>query len=344
MGHQTLLIAIVASLFLSGAILVLMGNWQASSGAVGSQFEREQALNVSNSGIALALSKLRNDKSWRTGFNNLAMSNGRCTLTVTDIGKDSVQIISNGQYGAGNHRSIVRAKLFSVFPVVESALTVYGDSVNFSNAGKSFHIDGHDYLEDGTTLGPNDAVYGMGVNKQKTVDQLKKTVTDDGVAANIDGKGGTPSVGLFTNKEVFDSLHAMYRSLATIRLPSGKYSNNAVFGSMSSPEIVHVPGNLEWTGTIAGCGILVVDGDLIMKGTITWKGIVIAMSADIDLYLGGVGTPNIIGTTFVGTNVSGKITNVKLNGNPYFRYSNNVLQNVLAKLNLLQVEVISYFE
>jgi hypothetical protein len=344
MGQQTLVLSILISFFVSGAILGFVSNWEASSGTIGSQFENEQALNVATSGVTLALSKLRTVKTWRSGFNNLAVSNGRCTLTVSDIGKDSVLITSNGSYGLATHRSIVRAKLFSVFPVVESALTVYGDSVNLTTAGKSFSIDGRDYMEDGSTLGTHDPVYGVGVREQHSVNSVKAKAATEGVTDNINGKDGPPSVGLFTNGEVFDSLHAMYRSLATIRMSSGKYSGNTVLGTMSQPEIVYVPGNLEWTGNIAGCGILVIDGDLVMKGTITWKGIVIAMSADIDLYLGGSGTPNLLGTTFIGTNVPGHITNVKLNGNPYIRYSYDVLQNVLAKLNLLQVEVLSWYE
>ena len=344
MGQQTFILTLVASFLLSAGIFVLVENWGSSSGTVGSQFEQQQALNVSASGVTLTLSKLRLNKTWRSGYSNLSLSNGSCSVKIEDIGLDSVRIISVGKYGNATHTSIVRAKLFSIFPVVESALTMYGDSVTFSNAGKAFSIDGRDTKEDGVTLGTHSPVYGMGVYQQKTVDQLKKSLTDGGVAENVNGKDGTPSVGLFTNKDLIDSLHLMYKKLATITLPAGKYSGDATFGTPTAPEIVYVPGNLEWTGTITGYGILVVSGDLIAKGTVTWKGITIAYSADMDLELGSSGTPNFLGTCFIGTADTKKITNVHFNGNPYCKYSYDVIQNVLTKLNLLQIEIISYYE
>jgi hypothetical protein len=349
MGHQSLMLVLLASLLVGLGTFTFMDSWDSSTRTTTSQFMQEQALNVSHAGVNLAISKLRLDKTWRTGFNSFAVANGRCTLTVTDIGLDSVRLVSSGVYSSGRrdsavHRSVVRAKLTSIFPVVESALTVYGDSVIFSNAGKSFSIDGHDYLSNGTTLGTHSSVYGMGVYTQKIADGVKKTIVDGGVSDNVDGKGTKPSVGLFTNKDLITELRDMYKDLRTITLPAGKYSGNATFGTLTNPEIVYVSGDLDWTGKIAGSGILVVDGDLIMKGTVEWKGIIIALSADIDLYLGGSGTPNLLGTTFVGTSTPGKITKVRINGNPYIRYSYEVLQNILARLNLLQVEILSWYE
>jgi hypothetical protein len=345
MGHQLIMLSVLASIFLSAGMITMVQNWQGSSRSVATQYNVEQANNVSNSGIQLSLSKLRLNRDWRTGFTNLALAGGTCTLTVTDIGTDSVQIRSTGTFSGATHTCIVRAKLRSIFPVVESALTMYGDSVTFSNAGKSFSIDGNDYLEDGTTkVTGGTPVYGMGVYQQKTVNQLKKYLTDGKVESNVDGKNGAPSVGLFTNNELIDSLHNMYKSLATITLSAGKYSGNATFGSSSVPEVVYCPGDMEWTGTIAGYGILVVSGDLVAKGGVTWKGIVIAYSADVDMNVGSSGTPNFLGTCFIGTANSKKINNVHFNGNPYVRYSSATIRNVLTKLNLMSVEVISYYE
>jgi hypothetical protein len=338
------MLAVLASILLGIGTFSFISSWNSSNDTVATNFEREQAVNVSHSGVDLALSKLRLERTWRTGFSNYAVAQGRCTLTLTDIGIDSVRIQSVGTYGNATHSAVVRAKLFSIFPVVESSLTVYGDSVNFTNSGKAWDIDGTDYLADGVTKGTNPAVYGMGVYTQKIDDNITKTLNDNGVAANVRGKDGAPSVGLFTNKDLIAELRDMYKDLRTISLSAGKYSGNATFGTLTNPEIVYVPGNLEWTGTITGSGILVVDGDLTMKGTITWKGIVIALSADIDLYLGGSGTPNLLGTTFIGTSTAGKITNIRINGNPYFRYSYSVLQTVLSRLNLMQVEILSWYE
>jgi hypothetical protein len=106
----------------------------------------------------------------------------------------------------------------------------------------------------------------------------------------------------------------MWKELATICLPAGKYSGSATFGTAAAPEIVYVNGDLEWTGNITGYGILVVSGDLVAKGTVTWKEMAIAYSGDVRMQVGSSGTPNFPGTCFIGTATFKEITNVHFNG------------------------------
>jgi hypothetical protein len=150
-------------------------------------------------------------------------------------------------------------------------------------------------------------------------------------------------VGVFTNVDLIN-LRNQYRSLATMEIPPGSYTGNAIFGTVDAPQVVHVGGDADWNGTISGAGILVVDGDLKLAGNITWKGIVITVSGDVTMDLGGSGNPNLWGTTWVGSDVSSKITNLNINGNPSIKYSYEIIQQVLANLDLLAVEVISWYE
>lgn len=342
MGQQSLIIVALSSLLLSISVLGIMGGWNFSNETTADLFEREQALNVTRSGVNKAVSVLRKKKNWRTGYANLSVAGGTVSVRVIDLGPDTVRIVAAGTVNGVTHRSVVEAKLSSIFPNVESALAIFGDSVVFTNNGTAWWIDGRDYNEDGLTLSGGPAVHGVGVQSGETVTDLKNMI-DPNVYPNINGEGGTPSLGTI-NTSNLDALHQFYKERATITLPAGKYADNTVFGTMDNPEIVYVPGNLEWTGVITGAGILVVDGQLIMKGKVSWRGIILSMSGDVKIELGGTGTPSILGTVWVGNKSTTTPTNVHVNGNPSIKYSYSALMRILGNLGLLDVEIYKYYE
>ncbi len=217
--------------------------------------------------------------------------------------------------------------------------------MELSSDGKSFLIDGNDHNPDGSP-GIYPAVKGVGVQSMESVGDIKTqlaTAKGGAITDRVIGAGGVGSVGAFSSSNL-SQLHQFYKDRKTILLPAGKYANNAVMGTIDKPEIVYVPGNLEWSGTIQGAGILVVDGQLIMKGKIEWKGIVLAMSGDVIIELGGTGTPSIMGTVWVGNTNPANVTHVHMNGNPTVAYSYTTLMTVLGNLGLLGVEVIKYWE
>ncbi|MCZ7555939.1 MAG: hypothetical protein M5R41_06000 [Bacteroidia bacterium] len=342
MGQQSFIIVALSTLLLSISLLGFMGMWDYSNETTASLFEREQALNVARSGVNMAVSRLRREKNWRMGFTSVGVAGGTTSVRVTDIGIDSVRIQSRGLINGAVHNILVEAKLSSIFPNVESALTVFGDSVSFTNSGTAFDIDGRDWNIDGT-MGSSTAVHGIGVQTSKIVGDVTKQVTTNGVEDRIWGAGGQPSIGQFGATDLI-SLQNFYKARRTILLPAGKYASNSTFGSLAKPEIVHVPGDLEWTGTITGAGILVVDGQLIMKGGVKWQGIILALSGDVRIELGGTGTPSILGTVWVGNTDPSKVTNVHVNGNPSVKYSYQTLSTVLGNLGLLAVEIYKYYE
>ncbi|MDH7516688.1 MAG: hypothetical protein QHI48_12540 [Bacteroidota bacterium] len=343
MGQQSMILVIMTSLLLGGAVMAFMGEWDTSTNTTTRQFSEEHALNVANSGMNLAVSRLRQNKLWRAGFTNLAVGGGTVTVGITDLGVDTVRVTSTGTYNGVTRRVVAVVRLGSIFPTVQSALAVYGDSVTFTNAGKSFLFDGSDYKADGVTLSGNPPVWGLGVQQDKIVDYLKNQITLDGVAPNVLGLGSTPSVGKFTADSI-KVLRDFYKGMATRVLSAGKYSGNAVIGTLAAPEICYIPGNLEWDGTITGAGILVVDGQLLLKGKVSWSGIVIAVAGGLTLDLGASGTPALLGTTLVGNDNPLRITNVKVNGNPSVKYSYEAVATVLANLDLLRVQILSYYE
>ena len=342
MGQQSLIIVLMSSLLLSISVLGMVGMWNWSTETTATLFEREQALNISRSGVNKAVSILRKKKVWRAGFNGLRVAGGNVDVGIRDLGPDTVQIISVGTINRISHQSIVEAKLSSIFPTVESALTIFGDSVEFTNDGKAFLIDGRDYLPGGTVLGSYPAVHGIGVETPKVASDVV-TNMDPNVHSNVEGSGGSPSVGSFSTLNLA-TLQSFYKDRATITLPAGSYAYNGVFGTMTDPEIVHVPGDLQWKGTISGAGILVVDGALALNGNIEWEGIVLSLSGDVHIEISGTGNPHIHGTLWVGNNDPSGITNVNITGNPSIKYSYLTLMTVLGNLGLLDVEIYKYYE
>ena len=342
MGQQSFIIVALSSLLLSISLFGFMGMWNYSNETTATLFEQEQSLNIARSGVNMAVSKLKRQKTWRTGFTNFSLAGGTVTVSITDLGLDSVRIQSQGVINGVQHNILVEAKLSSIFPNVESALTVFGDSVSFTNSGKSWTIDGRDWNIDGT-LGSAPAVNGIGVQTSKAADDVKEQLTQNEVTDRVLGTGGTPSVGQFGVTDLV-ALQAFYKAHATITLPAGNYASNAVFGTLAIPEIVYVPGNLEWSGVISGAGILVVDGQLIMKGKVKWEGIILSLSGDVKIELGGTGTPSISGTIWVGNSDPSKVTNVHVNGTPDVKYSYQTLAMVLGNLGLLDVEIYKYYE
>ncbi|PLX23218.1 MAG: hypothetical protein C0600_15660 [Ignavibacteria bacterium] len=342
MGQQSMIIVVLSSLLLSISVFGIMSGWNFSNETTAELFEREQALNITRSGVNMAVSKLRKQKTWRTGFDEVRVAGGSVSVGVQSLGLDTVRIISVGTINGFSHQAEVVAKLSSIFPNVESALTVFGDSVEFHNDGKSFLIDGRDYMPNATGFGPYPPVSGMGVQSEKIVKDLKSHL-DPKIENNFQGAGGVPSIGSFSPSDLA-ALHKFYADRATTTLPPGAYAYNGVFGTLDDPEIVYVPGDLEWNGTIKGSGILVVDGKLQLSGNIAWDGIILTLSGDVTIELGGTGNPHILGTVWVGNTDPSNITDVTITGNPSIKYSYLTLMTVLGNLGLLDVEILSYYE
>ena len=346
MGQQMMIIALLASFLVSSAILGLRGAWNDSTDLAASQFEEEQVINLSSTGVNMCLSQLRQNKNWRNGFSNLSFSNGTINARVTDIGEDSVRITSVASYNGETHTSVVDAELASMVPMAESALAIYGDEINWDNAGKAFGVDGNDHDVNGNrTVGQ--AVHGISVPSSGIQTDLKDQLNKAKVAKNVTGQGSNPSVGVatITNKQVID-MRDFFKSNATLTLPSGHDAGNTTYGSLSNPAIVYVNGDKRWTGTVKGTGVLVVDGSLKCGGNFEWTGLVITVAHDIDLEFGDHGNPEFNGAVMVGNEIpSGwKQTDIKINGNPQINYSSIALETVMSNLGMNQVQVLNYYE
>jgi len=347
MGQQMFIIALLASFLVSIAIIQLREVWDDSSDIAMDQFQQEQVLNLSSSGVNMAISRLRQSKTWRAGYSDVQLFNGGyINVKVEDIGVDSVRITSVGSMGEASHTAIVEVMLTSAVPVAESAMAIAAEEVTFSNAGKAFSIDGNDHDVNGVKCA-GEPKLGISVSSPDVLASITGQLVKNKVTANILGIGGAPSVGVgtITNDKIIE-LRNMFRDIATITLPPGHDAGNHVYGSLAQPEIVYVGGSKRWTGRINGTGVLVVDGSLKMGGNVRWTGLVISVTPDVDVEFGDSGNPEINGATMIATEVptERKLTNVKINGNPRINYSNSALTTVMTNLGMNEVRICSYYE
>ncbi len=342
MGNQSFVIVVLGTILLTMTIVNFSSVWVKSTQTASSEIEVQQALNVASSGVNMALSRLRQNRAWRTGFSDLSIANGECDVTVVDCGTDSIRITSTGRCGDVEHTSSLIVCFTPIIPAVTGAVTIYGDSVAFDNSGKSFAIDGRDHRIDGSLSGGT-ALNGISVEETHSERSVEAKLIKGKVGSNVTGSGSAPSVGTVTLTSLL-SLRDQLRAMATVNLPAGHTSGNAVYGSMAAPVIAYIPGDARWTGNITGYGILVIDGNLEMGGNCEWHGLVVSVSHDRDAYLGGSGTPLIIGAAIVGNDETNGITNLHVNGTPDFLYSAATLSTIYDNLNMMDIAVSSYWE
>lgn len=170
------------------------------------------------------------------------------------------------------------------FPLVSVASTIWAGGLMGFN-GNAFLIDGHDHAA--TT--PYDTLTGappvpaIMTSGPTTEAQLSGNQLD-----NVTGEGGDGSVqqSTFTYDfvQLWNQLGAMADYTDTGPLTYG--SSTPPQGSLTSPKVTVVNGNLTVNGTWQGAGILMVNGNLAMGGGCTFKGIVIA-TGDVKLTGGG---------------------------------------------------------
>ena len=128
---------------------------------------------------------------------------------------------------------------------------------------------------------------------------------------------------------------------------SGTYGGNMTWGTPLSPQIVFcnaTSGEVRFTGTILGWGILVVKGSLRISGNFSFHGLVIGyndLGLEKDTLALSTGTPEIIGGLLMAGNSGSRF---EMKGNDKIVYSKDALE--LAKyINKLQAyRVVKWFE
>jgi hypothetical protein len=336
LGKGALILVMGAAAIL--LVLILNLNANATSGVETTVdfYKQTQARLISNSGVEIYLEKMRRDKTLKGTFLDNDLMGGNYDIFIS--GPDTqLTIRSSAIFEKVSHTSVVKAKREPItMPSINSAIYVSSNNLSLQMSGNNISIDGNDHNTDGSS-GPNPPLPGFGVDNPSdsayVVNNIKPKIN------RIDGQGGSPSVR--TINDATDWLAVTQNIIfgADITLPSGTYSSGTYMGTPEEPKITYADGDVHFSGTMSGDGILVVNGNLTLSGDFTFRGIIIVYgqsSIQTDI----VGQGKIYGSTIC----VGESVDIKAAGNASLYYSSQAINNAKFNLKSSRFEILSWWE
>jgi hypothetical protein len=237
------------------------------------------------------------------------------------VGAPVLRITALGQ--KGNANKILEAEAVR-FPFVDVSAAVWSGGELKLN-GNALLIDGNDH----EMTAPYDYVSGAPpVAAVMTEGPTTDVPLGPGQENNVLGLGGDGSVVQSPFTYDFNQVLAAAGGMVDYKLPGGTSltSSSASLGTLLSPKMTVVDGNLSISGAWTGAGILVVNGNLKMTGGCQFVGIVVVLG---DLSMAGGGpadVANIVGGLIYQGTV---IDDSSLGGAGRVLYSSGAVNNAL---------------
>jgi hypothetical protein len=250
------------------------------------------------------------------------------------------------------------------------------DPTNSTFQGDNFDVDGNDWNLDGSLNAAGEAQPGIATrndaNAQEAIDSLNASQ-----ASNVKGEGyvagppSTPSILTAPSGATVAQLNELIDTLLEqpgVNSYAEEQINNSNDDSFQSPScgigccdpanppsvpvISHFTAEeltIKGNGSVAGCGILIVEGDLTIQGTLDFLGLILVRggtSIQPDSELGVTGNASVFGSLWTSS------LNLVVGGSAIVRYSTEALAfadqvtpngafpaplNVLALVNCAQV-------
>ena len=335
MGKAVIILAVGMSVIITILIFSLNQNSNRGLQTAVESYSQTKARLVSNSGIEVYLEKLRRDKSLSGNFLNNSLMDGSYNIYI--YGSDTISIKSVSYFNGVSHTSIARATRDPIsLPPINSSVYVSSNNTNL-NLNGNMTISGYNHDINGNFI-DSSGVPGFGVDNLTdstyVADSLSKKVS-----GGIQGEGGSPSVSVVNDTTDWLALTENYIFAADTNLPSGTYSTGTVLGTQSNPMITYASGDVNFSGSAYGYGILIVNGNINLSGNFTFHGIVIAYG-ESTINTKTTGDSGIFGAAiFVGDNV-----NMQSTGNAQLLYSKAAIDNAKTNLKSSRFNILSWWE
>lgn len=276
-----------------------------------------------------------------------SFGNGTYTVRITDnddgdgdLFHDSDNIVVITGIGAINNASRTIEVMFKKIQIpidVDGALSIYGNDPEIEINGGAAEIHGDDYhvpldfncSGSGCNGSPSGGTATAGIYFSSTPDPGDiADVETTGQHQNTFGSPPTKVAGGIYSSQYWQNKANELIPLADVTLSGGTISGNQTLGTRSDPQITVVSGDVHFTGSVDGAGILIVQDEVEFGGNLHFEGIIIVLSDEIDgeaeLELGGGGTPRLFGAVVLAGNEESE---VELHGNVRILYSNEALTN-----------------
>jgi len=192
------------------------------------------------------------------------------------------------------------------------------------------------YIDD--SPGPEPAVPGIAVDDPAdsayVINELKPKISEE-----IEGLGGDPSVHTVVDNTDWEEVTQNLIFAQDTALGTGTYSAGTVLGTFANPIITYVHGDVHFSSTATGSGIMIIDGNIIMSGQFTYYGMIIVYGQS-SIETTFVGNGGIYGSTvIVGSNVDFKST-----GTTGIYYSSQAISNAQINLKSSRFEILTWWE
>jgi len=336
MGKGIIIVILGVSVLTSFLMLKLNANSKQGLQTTVDYYELTQARIIANSGVEVYLEKLRRDKNLHGSFDDIGLMDGGYDIDIS--GPDSfMTITSSGHFGNTNHQTIVEAaREPAVLPAVHGALYISTDTLKVKLQG-NLEIDGNDRNIDDSP-GPEAPLPGIAVDdpadSSYVVNELKPKISK-----SIEGLGGDPSVHTVVDNTDWEEVTKNLIFAQDTSLGDGTYSAGTVLGTFANPIITYVHGDVHFSSTATGSGIMIIDGNIIMSGQFTYYGMIIVYGQS-SIETTFVGNGGIYGSTvIVGSNVDFKST-----GTTGIYYSSEAISNAQINLKSSRFEILTWWE
>ena len=335
MGKAIIILAVGMSVIISMLIFSLNKNSDTGLQTAVESYSQTKARLISNSGIEIYLEKLRRDKSLTGNFLNNSLMDGSFDLYI--YGSDTISVKSVAHFNGVDHISLARASRTAItLPPINSSVYVSSNNTSLNLNGNML-ISGYDHDINGNFI-DSSGVPGFGVDNASDSAFVADSLSNK-VSGGIKGEGGSPSVSVVNDTTDWLALTENYIFAADTTLPSGTYSTGTVLGTQSNPMITYASGNVNFSGSAYGYGILIVNGNINLSGNFTFHGIVIAYGQST-INTKTTGDSGIFGATiFVGENV-----NMQSTGNAQLLYSQAAIDNAKTNLKSSRFNILSWWE
>ncbi len=336
MGKGILIMILGMGIILSILEISLNSNTSQGLSSTVKYYDNMEARLISNSGIEIYLEKMRLDKTITGAYTNNSLMGGRYDIYIS--GPDTaLKLKSIGTFDGVSHTSMILAKRAQVtLPKVNASVYVAANTLGI-NFGGNLKIDGNDNNMDGTK-GTGTALPGIAVSIASDSVSIVNDIKSK-TAGNITGAGGTPSVRTVPDVTDWNSVSQNIVAGADYTIASGTVSGGS-YGTASAPKVTYATGDVHFSGTVTGYGIMVVNGNLTMSGQFTFNGILLVYGSS-QISVQSTGQATIYGATML---VGQHVDFQPASGKAAFYYSSQAINNAQINLKSTQYKILSWWE
>ncbi len=151
--------------------------------------------------------------------------------------------------------------------------------------------------------------------------------------------GGDPSVNTVVDNTDWEEVTQNLIFSQDTSLGSGTYAAGTVLGTFANPIITYVEGDVNFSSTATGSGIMIINGNVTMSGQFTYYGMIIVYGKS-SIETTFVGNGGIYGSTVI----VGSYVDFKSTGTTGIYYSSQAISNAQVNLKSSRFEILSWWE